>query len=86
MWTWGVWMDADLVGHGVPDPLVELLALHHEGPVAGPDDPALGGDRARRVDVVARHHADRDTGFLTLSNCIRHFRPNRVLNANLKVK
>ena len=56
MWTWGVWMDADLVCHGVPDPLVELLALEHEVAVPLPDDAALGGDGAGRVDIVPGHH------------------------------
>ena len=46
-----------LVGHGVPDALVELLALHDEVAVPGPDDAALGGDGAGGVDVIPSHHA-----------------------------
>ena len=46
-----------LVGHGIPDPLIELLALHHEVAVPRLDDAALGGDGPGGVDVVPGHHA-----------------------------
>ena len=68
-----------LVGHGISDPLVELLALQHEKVVPGLDDPALGRDGPGRVDVVAGDHADRDTRALALLDRGRHLGPHWIL-------
>lgn len=61
----------------VPDSSVEVLALQAQEVVAGLDDAALGGDGARRVDVVARHHAHRDARPLALPDGLRDLGSDR---------
>ena len=61
------------VGVGL-DSAVEVGSFHDEEVVRGTDDAALGRDGARRVDVVAGHHANCDAGALALGDCLRHLR------------
>lgn len=56
----------------VADAPVELLALDDEEVVARLHDAALHRDGARCVDVVARHHAHRNSGPLALANRVGH--------------
>ena len=74
-------VDANLVGHGVPDPLVELLALEHEVAVPLPDDAALGGDGPGGVDIVPSHHPHGDTRALALLDGGRHLVTHWVLQS-----
>ena len=59
------------VGVGL-DSAVEVGSFHDEEVVRGTDDAALGRDGARRVDVVAGHHANCDAGALALGDRLRH--------------
>ena len=48
---------------------VELGSFENEELAVRLDDAALDSDGTSGVDVVSRHHADGDTGTLTLAYC-----------------
>lgn len=66
----------------VANALVELFALKNEEVRARLEDAALDGNGAGRVDVVARHHAHRDTGALAPSDGVGYFGPDRIFDAH----
>ena len=66
----------------IADFFVELWALENSEIRVGWKDAALHGNRARRINIIARDHSHSNTRPLTFADCVRHLRAHRVLDAS----
>jgi len=67
----------------VADAPVKFSTVEYEEVVIRLQNATLGGNRARRVHVVAGYHAHCDAGTLTLADCVRHLQTRTYQCVNI---